>query len=366
MALVRLDVHCLRNLEAVSIEPGQGFNLFIGDNGSGKTSLLEAVHLLGLGRSFRTVRARRLIEDGKPSATVRGVLDDGYSLAVQKTVDGDSTARFNGADVSLSVLAHQLPFQLIDPLSLDMLSGPSQPRRQLMDWGVFHVEPEFLSAWQRAQRALQQRNSLLKSAKISAEELRVWEQELAASATRMHQLRSGFMARWQPGILAAFARLLPDVDISVSYVAGWDVDEPLDQALMASRGKDIERGFTHLGPHRADVRLRSQGMNADERLSRGQLKLAVCALKLSLLDVLSSDIRRPIVLLDDLASELDESARRRLCEWLQDFGVQAWLTAIEASALPLERWGLNPARKFHVEHGRIRPCDDTPQEQTDV
>lgn len=353
MTLIRLDVQSLRNLRDVSIEPGPGFNLITGANGSGKTSLLESLHLLGLGRSFRTTRAQRLIMDDMASCVVHARLQDDTSLGVRKSRTEDSLARINGETVPLASLAHALPLQLIDPLSLDMLAGPSQPRRQLLDWGVFHVEPAFMSVWQRAQRALQQRNSLLKSARISDQELSVWEQELAQSAELITAQRAAFFARWQPVLLAAMGRLLPDVSITASWQPGWDVDQPLQVLLRDSRARDIERGFTHQGPHRADIRLRVGGMNAEERLSRGQLKMAVCAIKMSLLDLMSGMGMKPLLLVDDLAAELDVPARRRLCQWMQESGSQVWMTAIEPDALPLRDWGCDPVSRFHVEHGHL-------------
>lgn len=355
MSLVRLDISCLRNLQQVTIEPGPRVNLFHGANGSGKTSLLEAVHLLGLGRSFRTVRARRLIQDETVGCTVFARTDAGHALGIQKLASGESEVRINGATAnSLAVLAQHLPLQLFDPQALDIMSGASQPRRQLLDWGVFHVEPSFHSCWIRAQRALQQRNSLLKAAKISPMELQVWEQELGDAAQPLHAFRSAFLTSWLPWLHAALARLLPGLVLSVDYQPGWDTALTLQEALHAGRGRDIERGFTQAGPHRADLRIRVNGVSVDERLSRGQLKLVVCALKLSMVEKLMQDGIRPILLMDDLSSELDGEAREKVCRWIADLDVQALLTCIDPAQLA-GMWGSSPIRMFHVEHGSISP-----------
>lgn len=358
MTLVRLEISCLRNLRQVSLEPGPAINLFHGLNGSGKTSLLEAVHLLGLGRSFRTLKARRLVQDEEPAATIFGRTGSGHSLGIQKTVSGESTVRVNGAQApSLATLALHLPLQLFDPLSLNIMDGPSQPRRQLLDWGVFHVEPSFHGYWSRAQRALQQRNSLLKSAKISPMELQVWEQEFAEAALPLHHARAAFVESWLPWLSGALSRLLPDVPLDVDYQPGWNTEESLADLLAQSRGRDMERGFTQTGPHRADLKIRTQGVAVDERLSRGQLKLVVCALKLSMVQRLMQDGMRPLLLLDDLASELDAQSRQKVCQWIGELQVQTLMTCIEPSQLD-GLWGGIPLRLFHVEHGCIRPSSD--------
>lgn len=356
MSLEQLEIAHFRNLSQVHIEPGSQINLIHGANGSGKSSLLEALFVLGLGRSFRTQRSRRLVMEAEESATVFGVTRAGSRLGVMKRLSGVTEARINGVSAAtLSDLAHHLPLQLFDPETLELISGPSLPRRQLLDWGVFHVEPDFLEAWQRARRALQQRNSLLKSAKISIAELVVWEQELAVAATALHSFRLALITRWLPELKQALMLMLPDVPLTIEYFPGWDVDQNYQSLLVDSRGKDRERGFTFWGPQRADLKIRSQGIAAEERLSRGQLKLAACAVKLSLSQWLMQmqDIS-PVLLFDDLASELDMAARARLCGWVEKMSVQAFFTSIERPQL-LGLWPEQSVKMFHVERGRVVP-----------
>ena len=355
MSVSRLQVHHWRNLQPLSIEPSSGLNILVGDNGSGKTSLLEAIYLLGVGRSFRTLKAKRLIQDGQLSSTIFAATESGHSLGIQKNSDGTTSARLNGASAPrLSALAHLLPVQLFDPQSLDVLSGPSLPRRQLLDWGVFHVEHTLAGQWTRASRALQQRNSLLKSAKISDDLLLAWELELADASEQIHAARKQFMDSWQPFLLAAMSRLLGGFNIQIGYQSGWDTDVPLLGLLKESREKDAERGFTQLGYHRADIRIRADGVLAEERLSRGQLKLCVCAIKLSLVERLRLAGARPVLLFDDLASELDQTSRRLMMQWIEEMNLQAWLTTIELDQLD-DFCGQMPRQVFHVKQGHITP-----------
>ncbi|MDP5130761.1 MAG: DNA replication and repair protein RecF, partial [Paraglaciecola sp.] len=312
-----------------------------------------AIYLLGVGRSFRTLKVKRLIQDGQQSSTIFASTGSGHSLGIQKQIDGSTIARLNGLNAPrLSALAHLLPVQLFDPQSLDVLSGPSLPRRQLLDWGVFHVEHALAEQWSRAGRALQQRNSLLKSAKISNDLLLAWEKELADASEQIHEARMSFMKSWLPFLQSAMTRLLGGFTVAVSYQPGWDTSARLLDLLIMSRTKDMERGFTQLGYHRADIRIRADGVLADERLSRGQLKLCVCALKLSLVERLRLAGSRPVLLFDDLASELDPISRQLMMQWIEEMNLQAWLTAIELEQID-GFCGQMPRRVFHVKQGHI-------------
>jgi DNA replication and repair protein RecF len=250
-------------------------------------------------------------------------------------------------------LAKALPLQLFDPSTLEMLSGSSEPRRQLLDWGVFHVEHGFLKLWQQYRHALLQRNSLLKSAKISNIELAYWETSMATLAQPLTERRRAFFEEWKLYFDRALTRLLPDENISLHLSTGWDDESDLLDLLSLSRDKDRERGFTQIGPQRADVRVRVGTLPCEERLSRGQQKLTVCAMKLSVVELLINKYEvRPVLLLDDIASELDAMARKRVCDWIASLGVQVFATAIELNQLS-NLWGDTPVHRFHVEHGDI-------------
>lgn len=359
MSLAKLDVVQLRNLEHVSIEPGSRFNLIYGENGSGKSSLLEAIFVLGLGRSFRTQRARRIVKDGDDVATVFAELANGSRLGVLKRSSGITEARVNGHNASsLSELAQHLPLQLFDPESLLLISGPSLARRQLLDWGVFHVEPEFLAVWSRAKRALAQRNSLLKSAKISIPELKVWELELAAAANDLSGQRRSLATQLLPELERVLSQYLPASNLTLSYYAGWEETLDYSELLEASRGKDRERGFTVYGPHRADLKIKSHGTAADERLSRGQLKLCACLVKLVLSQWLQSNCAvQPVFLFDDLSSELDVAARLYIAEFVGSMTVQSFFTSIDKHQLEM-MLPLGETKMFHVEHGAVSPVQN--------
>lgn len=356
MTISRLEIANVRNLQSVSLLPHPQLNLFIGQNGSGKTSVLEALHLLGLGRSFRSGRVRRLINDDATACTVFAAFAEGGSAGIQRSTNAESEFRLDGrANITLADIAHRLPLSLLDPASFAEMQEGSKPRRAQLDWGVFHVEHRFYPAWVRYQRALKQRNSLLRSGSIQPFESGGWDRELADSATLLHAFREAHLAAWRPVWDEVVTGFLPGFSLSLDYVPGWDTGQPLEQLLAEAWERDLERGHTQLGPHRADLRIKLGTAPADEVLSRGQLKLALCALKLSQITVLRQAGVRSVILIDDLASELDAGARSRLLAYLAGTGAQTFITAIEAGDLLAELSASQQGfRMFHVEHGTIR------------
>ncbi len=355
MSVTRLEIANVRNLQSVSLLPHPRLNLLTGANGSGKTSVLEALHLLGLGRSFRSGRARRLVNDAESACTVFAVFADGGQAGIRRGANGETDLKVdNSSQVTLAQLVHRLPLCLLDPESMDLLDAGSKPRRAQLDWGVFHVEHRFYPVWLRYQRALKQRNSLLRSGNIGRLESAVWHRELAESAYQLHSFREAYLASWQPVWVELMQAFLPDQDLSLDYMPGWDLSLPLETQLADSWEKDVERGHTQIGPHRADLRVKRGTAPADEVLSRGQKKLVVCALKLSQVALLQATGRECVLLVDDLASELDAIARQRMIDYLAASGAQVFITSIEQEAVMPALEGTGSSFKmFHVEHGNV-------------
>ena len=180
MPLKRLTVTAVRNLHPVTLHPSPRINIISGDNGSGKTSLLEAIHILGLARSFRSTRLQPVIQHGQDACTVFAemILSNGTACAIgiTRSKEADYQIRIDGQTVrSAAQLAETLPLQLINPDSFRLLEGAPKQRRQYLDWGVFHVEHQFLAVWQRKKKSLKQRNSLLRRGRIQRSMLTPWE-----------------------------------------------------------------------------------------------------------------------------------------------------------------------------------------------
>ena len=345
MALARLSIENLRCLAKVDIEPDRGLNLCIGENASGKTSLLEAIFFLGRGRSFRAARRQAAIRDGTESARLVGRLADGRSVGFEIDARG-WTARAGGdAVTSLVELASLLPVQLLDPdIHRLVQEGPGE-RRRYLDWATFHVKPQFLGAWREYQRAMKQRNSALRQAAPDSA-LKLWEHAMVEAGARIERLRRATLEELQAPVGRAAAALL-DSELSLAYRPGHD--KPLGEALAASRERDRRAGVTQVGPHRADLAITLAERRARGRVSRGQQKLVAAALVLGQAEFLAPSWQgRGVLLVDDPAAELDSGRAARLIQRIASLPFQVFLTALDPA--PLQ--GLE-GRRFHVKQGRV-------------
>lgn len=349
MALAEIRIENLRCLEAAALEFSPELNLIAGANGAGKTSILEAIFLLGRGRSFRTRSNERLIRHGQPRLTVFGRTDDSppRQAGVEVSADGGTRARVDGANAqSLLELSGVLPVQSIDPEIHKLVDQGPERRRRWLDWLVFHVEPSFGVQWARYTRALKQRNAALKS---GIADLSPWDPELIRTGEAITEARQRTLARLKPVLEQNFERF-GGLDVSVGFTAGWLADTPLSEALASHADRDRRQGTTTAGPHRADVLLRRQGRAARETLSRGQQKLTAVAMVVSQLRLLQDDLSRPAcLLLDDPAAELDARNLQRLFAELASLKCQMIATSLNAETALFQA----PTATFHVEQGRV-------------
>jgi|SRR5690554_1393037 len=338
MLIDRVAFTGLRNLAALDFSPSPGINLIVGDNGSGKTSLLEGLFILGMGRSFRTRQLKHAIAHDAREMTLffRLCGNPPVPVGVRRERDaGELEVRMAGERlVRLAQLIEALPIQLVNPDAFRLLEGPPAARREFLDWGVFHVKHEFYAAWQRAKRALKHRNALLRRDRMDAESLTVWERELAIWGERVDALRDEWLANFIPVFEETLAKLIDLPTLSLHYFRGWDRQRSLQQVLEQGRASDFQMGFTQTGPQRADLRIRFDGRPAVEVLSRGQQKLVVSALKLAQGQLLERMTGRAcLYLVDDLPAELDVQHRYVFCHLLSSMRCQAFVTSVEFDAL---------------------------------
>ena len=355
MHITRLNIERVRNLKAVALQELQPFNVFYGPNGSGKTSILEAIHLLATGRSFRTHIPKNYIQNETANAIVFAQSAT-EKIGMQKLLSGEQLIKVNGDHIATQgQLAKLLPLQHIDPQSTDIIDHGAKPRRQLIDWLMFHVEPEFYHAWQYYSRALKQRNSLLKSRRnISLNELEPWNKMLGEYGEMLHSQRSGIFEQWKVYFEQDLKHLLPDVELQLEYSPGFHTELGLLNDLTVHHQKDVDRRYTEYGPHRADLRLKTTLGDADVVLSRGQKKLLIMALKLSQIAMLHACNKETVVLLDDLTAELDLTAQRRLIERLSQLGSQVFITTLEHESVKKHLHDLSIFfYLFNVENGQV-------------
>lgn len=357
----RLVLSNFRNITAADLSLAPAVNLFCGANGSGKTSLLEAVHMLASGRSFRSRQSQTVIRYDAESLAVFGRLGSGVTLGVEKRRDGQGRIRINQAPAeSSSQLAACLPLQVINSESFAALDGGPGVRRQLLDWTVFHVEHSFAQHWKVYQSALKQRNALLRRGKIDSNLLAPWEHQLVQSGEAVDALRR----RVFKNLRILFRERLGDLPaeifepLELHYRSGWKKDTSLADSLRESLDGDLAQGFTRIGPHRADLRFTINGQPAHAVLSRGQQKMAVCALRTAMAATISGR-EKPVFLVDDLPSELDDENQQCFARWVSDCASQVLVTGIERQVterpwLSLPQPWCEP-RMFHVEHGQVTP-----------
>ncbi len=360
MHVTRLEIRQLRRFVDVGLAPEPGLNVITGDNGAGKTSVLEALHLMAYGRSFRGRVRDGLIRSGEAALEVFVAWEEGQPAQARKAglrhSGQDWTGRLDGAPVShLGELCAALAVVSFEPGSHALVTGGAESRRRYLDWGLFHVEPTFLGLWRRYARALKQRNALLKR-RVRAVEIDAWDHELADAGEPLSRERQRYLEALQPRFAALGAEWAPSLGAtSLEYLPGWRRDDlPLSDALLLARERDLVTGFTSVGPHRADWRIGFGALPGREALSRGQAKLVALSALMAQAEH-HADIRQdwPVIALDDLASELDRAHQQRVLDWLLRTGAQIFITGTELPpTLKTEQ-----LRRFHVEHGLVRQSE---------
>jgi len=361
MTITSLRITNFRNLVAVDLVPcSMGLNIICGNNGSGKTSLLEAIHYLGRGRSFRSSVATRLIRHTADKFSIFSQLvsesERHLSIGMERESNGDMRLRIAEQDaVSLAELASYLPLRIINSQSHQLFeSGPAY-RRKFLDWGLFYQAENFLSCWRHFERVLKQRNAVLTERRPKTE-LNVWTEELVKYGLELDKLRRDYVAALMPMLIAVAQELLGITYLDIRYQTGWD--ESMDYAAALEKGyiEEYRFGHTQFGPHRADLIITANTIPVKHFLSRGQQKLLICAMIIAQGKLLSQCTnKRLIYLIDDLPAELDLLSRQKLISVLSQQQAQVFITAIERDAIYnfINDQSEVPVKVFHVEHGGI-------------
>jgi len=356
MQLSHLKIRDFRNLVDIEFEPCRGVNLIYGLNASGKTSLLESIYYLSHLRSFRTPYLSDLINHHASRlqllAKATDQLDNRIPIGIERSKD------------SLEVRANQKPIQrvaditaifpvlAIHPDSYRLITGSPGERRAYIDWGVFHVEQGFFEAWQRYKKALSQRNAALRSGQKPSY-CKLWDKELDQAAQHIDAKREKYIQDLHPYYLNLIEQFFSDQHVKLEYRRGWKNEESLRAVLEQTFDRDLKRGMTQAGPHRADLYIQVDGKSAQTGISRGQQKVLVALLKLAQVQQFSQSAARHCILLyDDLAAELDIAHRKQIMSVLKSMPIQLFLSAIEPDQIDLQGW--SDVRMFHVEQGKMK------------
>jgi len=349
MHLCTLDIVDLRNLESVHMEGGAGIHWLYGANGSGKTSVLEAIYLLARGRSFRSATLSPVIRDGaRRSRIVASTAMPEHRLGMERSA-GEWAGRIDGRDCRrMSEFARCLPLVLVDPENHQLLEGPPALRRSFLDWLMFHVEHSYLENWRRYQRALRQRNAALRDL-AGPTTLDALEASMVEPAVAVDRCREEWVEQLAVALVDVQAEIgfrLPRLNLEYRSAASFEGGYL--GVWRNSRERDRAVAHTRDGPHRADLLVRDTGRPVARRFSRGQMKLGALLLRLAALTLQQRRGQTPLLLLDDPVSELDRPHLDALLAWLPCQPSQVWVTAVDPKPAV-------QSRMFHVEQGKIRP-----------
>jgi DNA replication and repair protein RecF len=354
MSLAKIEISNVRNIETATLEPSPRLNFIFGANASGKTSLLEAIFLLGRARSFRTAQVNQLIRFGQAASTVGGRIrsEGGFLLPVGIQITrGQREIHLGGKKIQSSAeLIRAFPVLVIQPASTTLLEDGPKYRRQFLDWGVFHAEHSFLDCWRRYIKALSQRNTLLREKRPG--DLELWNHELARYGTIVADARQRYAERLRPFLQETAGRFFPGSRFEMQASAGWNEAKSLEFVLREEIPADLRYGYTQSGPHKGDFSISVDGRSAKAYLSRGQTKLLIYALLLAQSQLMEEGTASTgCVLIDDVASELDENNKQRLLGFLKERQSQFFITT---TAKPITEGVVDEEAAFiHVEHGRI-------------
>jgi len=363
----RIFLNNFRNLDNQTVELGAPIAILTGANGAGKTSFLEAVYTVLNGKSFRSSQTDNIVSLGcsDRSFLIRAEIvrtrNEAITLAIKKSSTEKYIAKIDSDLVeSISQLALVCPTQIVEPKSFNLLDGGAGKRRRFLDWGVFHVEHNFSHAWKHYLSCLKQRNALLKTSRLDSSLLKSWDQQLALYGATIANDRAHCFSLFKEELGAVLEDLLPHHvvgKLEFSLYQGWSTELGLLDALTKSGSKDIKTKTTNVGPHRADVKIKYQGLPAVEGLSRGQQKLLALAFQLAYVGLVAKKSNAsPLLLLDDVCSELDDVNSGKLFRFLSDHQVNVIATAVDPEGIKRVLTGTNlvdKARMFHVEHGKI-------------
>jgi len=393
MSVAKLITHNFRNLNDVAFNFHPELNFFVGDNGSGKSSLLEALFFLGHGKSFRTSKVDALACHGKTKFVVSVKDSKNCQLGLSRDISsGVTNIKIDGEYHSrLSVLAKNIAIQIVTPESFKLFFGGPKERRRFVDLGMFHVKHTFAKQWKSFNRVLKQRNACIRLNDNSTESssmLSYWTDQFCQMSIEVAQVRHEYTSALITELDVWLALLLPDLKsrVTVQYLQGWPQKKELQDVLVFNQEREASYGYSLYGAHKFDVKFLLDKLTLETQLSRGQQKLFLLALTFAQANLIERVNRvKPILLIDDIGAELDINSRKALSTALNKLDCQVVITAIEREVLSpffesfifnrsdecidVEKESLKAKnteyyKVFHVKHGEISEMDPDDSELT--
>jgi DNA replication and repair protein RecF len=373
MSISKLSTHNFRNLVSVNIDLHPSLNFFVGNNGSGKSSLLEALFFIGHGKSFRTSKLETLAHNDIKNFVVTVKNTDDLLLGLSKDfVTGTTLIKINGKRYSrLSDLAKNIAVQIVTPESFKLFFGGPKIRRRFFELGMFHVKHQFSDVIRQLNQVLKQRNACLRNS-LDQQSYDYWTEAFCTLSQQVGEARSKYIADLIAELPIWLGFLLPSLanSITVQYQQGWPTKKSLVETLKVNYERELAFGYSLYGAHKFDVKFMVGKQHLDNQLSRGQQKLFLLALTFAQANLIARVKRvKPILLIDDIGAELDKHSRIFLANAIDKLNCQVLITAIDEEALnPLlidfkvSEQEINDKQKyhmFHVEQGGILPVNNS-------
>jgi DNA replication and repair protein RecF len=341
--LLHLRVQNFRNLASVDIQLGRRFNVITGANGQGKTNLVEAIFLLGTVKTFRAQKNRELVRWGTELAVVEGLVerrDDERVARVEVSTQSKSVFLGDMPVARLSDFFGTLNVVVFTPDDLFLVKGGPGERRRFLDRAIFNLRSSYAGDAVRYDQLLKQRNAHLRTPKLDPVLLDIYDEQLSLLGARVAEARKNFVAVFGPRLSEVFGQIFGALSVEARYDAPWwqqdDARLSLQAALARTREDDQRRGSTSAGPHRDDLRLDLDGKPARVFASQGQQRAMVLAMKIAEVRLFEAEKGfRPILLLDDVSSELDKDRSRFLFEHLIAHPGQVFVTTTHRDHIPL-------------------------------
>jgi DNA replication and repair protein RecF len=361
LSIDTLAVRHLRNLESVDVSFCPGFNVLSGDNGQGKTNLLEAIYIVATSKSFRSHRTGDLIAHGQSISSVRALVVEAGLCREQSIgirVGGRRVVLDGKRPATLAAYAVQTPAVLFHPGEVALSMGAGAERRRLLDRLSLYRSPGSSKDLENYTRALRERQRSLEVRGTEGRDIPEWEELMVRHGLALTSVRAEAALLLAHSATEAFMRIAgPLGSLSVTYLSGSPRDAPaFRNALAASRVSDSRRGAPSVGPHKDELELLLDAQPVRGRASQGQHRAVVLALKSAEVDVISvARGVRPLLLLDDVSSELDRFRTRALFSYLQQHEGQVFLSTTRPELIEISGAGRSPRRDFILREGRVGP-----------
>jgi len=363
MAIDLISIKGFRNIIDSTLKLNK-FNIIHGNNGSGKTSLLEALFFLGRGKSFRTNKVKNLINISDNNFTIFSKSKITGQIGIRKNISNDLEIKINHEYTrNISSLSKNLPIQIILPNCHLLIEGAPNERRKYIDWLVFHVKHELIPLWKKHQKILRQRNLALKN-RLPKNQITIWDNELIRITEIINLERIEHIKNI--GVeLNKLSKIIfkEKITFLLKYNQSWDKKSDFGSSLKSYYEKDRDRGFTNIGLNKSELKIYSVSDNntkydVKEFLSKGNLKLLAVILVLVQLKIFIDNRKnhiKPILLIDDIFAELDETHVKNILSVIFNLDLQTFITTVNDpnDGRILKSFETEDLSMFHVKQGNF-------------